>query len=143
MAVHPSSTIIALDVGEKRIGVATASLAAKLPSPQRIILRDKKTIKTIASMVNDQNAVILVVGLPRGLEGQNTAQTKRVKDFARQLRRTVKVPVYLQDEALTSVQAQAELADKARYNKGAVDALAATYILGDFLTEHREFVSET
>ena len=84
-------------------------------------------------------AVALVVGLPRGLDGQETAQTQTVRDFAAQLREHVAVPMFWQDEALTSQKAEDELSlRKKPFAKGDVDALAATYILDDFLQDNSD-----
>ena len=75
-----------------------------------------------------------MVGLPRGLDGQNTAQTALTLAFVEQLKTFVGLPVKLQDEALTSVLAEKELTScRGSYKKADVDALAATYILDDYL----------
>lgn len=135
----PIKTVLALDVGDVRIGVASASLVARLPSTQGFIEQTEEVVKAVQDRVKQQNAIAVVVGWPRSLSGQPTAQTKKVEEFAAQLKKALRVPVYLQDEALTSKQAEAELSSqKGLYNKGAIDALAATYILGDFLAEHTE-----
>lgn len=90
-------------------------------------------------MAREQLATVLVVGLPRSLEGNDTAQTAETRAFARRLENTLELPVYLQDEALTSQKAEEELrARGVPYNKAEVDALAATYILSDFLGDHPE-----
>ena len=135
-----SSSIVALDIGDKRIGVAKASVIARLPSPHSVISNDKSVIQTIKSLVEAEAAIALVIGLPRNLEGEDTNQTKRVRVFANELKKSLDLPVYLQDESLTSVQAADELKGQVvRYNKGAIDKLAATYILGDFLAEHGDY----
>ena len=75
-----------------------------------------------------------MVGLPRGLDGQRTAQTEEVEAFARGLGERFGLPVHMQDEAVTSKQAEAELEARGKpYGKGDIDALAATYILQDWL----------
>lgn len=135
-----SGTILALDVGEVRIGAATANLASRLPQPWGVIEHPQNVADIINSLITEHNIVAIVVGLPRGLDGQETPQTKLVRAFTDKLKQKVHLPFYFQDEALTSVQAEQELNQtKTKYNKGDVDALAATYILSDFLLEHREF----
>lgn len=135
-----SGTILALDVGEVRIGVATANLISRLPQPWGVIEHPQNVADVINSFMAEHNIVTIVVGLPRGLDGQETPQTKLVRAFTDELKQKVHLPFYFQDEALTSVQAEKELKQrKIKYNKGDVDALAATYILSDFLNEHREF----
>ncbi|MDB5164304.1 MAG: putative Holliday junction resolvase [Candidatus Saccharibacteria bacterium] len=132
-----SSSIIALDVGERRIGVARASLIARLPEPLTTLERGESSLQDIKRLVDEQAAEAVVVGLPRGLQGQDTQQTMTTQAFIAMLIATLAVPVHTQDEAVTSVKAEAELVGrKVPYNKGDVDALAATYILEDYLSTH-------
>jgi putative Holliday junction resolvase len=80
--------------------------------------------------------------LPRGLDGQSTSQTSATEKFVDQLRGQVSLPIHLQDEALTSKQAEAELRSRgAGHAKADIDALAATYILQDFLTSYNKIGS--
>lgn len=134
-----SKTIISLDVGNKRIGVAVASLGARLPSPYGVIQNDHQALKSICDLAITQGAAAIIIGLPRNLNGQDTDQTKIVRDFADKLSNVCQLPLHFQDEALTSKKAEKELQDRGvRYTKEAIDALAATYILTDFLQEHPE-----
>lgn len=134
--------ILALDVGEKRIGVATASVISRLPHPLTTIIRTENVMHDIVALAAEQRATALVVGLPRGLDGQETAQTKATRDFIAELERHVRVPVHWQDEAVTSRQAEEELRRRGKpYEKGDIDALAATYILEDYLHEHIKVAS--
>lgn len=134
-----NKSIISLDVGNVRIGVAIASLNTRLPSPHGVIENNQSAIDTICKLANRNQAIALVVGLPRNLDGHDTAQTKQIRTFVTNLTKTCKLPVHLQDEALTSRQAEQELKQRGvSYNKEAVDALAATYILSDYLQEHPE-----
>lgn len=138
--LNPDASVIALDVGERRIGVAIARLVSRLPQPQGVIMQSKDTLADIGRLVEAEAATALVVGLPRGLDGQETAQTKLAREFGAQLESTISIPLYFQDEALTSKLAQQELKDRGvEYNKEDVDALAATYILRDYLGQHPEF----
>ena len=74
--------------------------------------------------------------MPRGLDGQETAQTTYARTTARTLAGQLQLPLYLIDEAVTSKQAKAELeARRKPYVKGDIDALAATYILDDYLAQ--------
>ena len=78
-----------------------------------------------------------MIGLPRGLDGQETAQTMTVRAFGTMLGKALKLPVHWQDEALTSVQAASELEQRGKaYRKADIDSLAAVYILEDYLHEH-------
>lgn len=140
-ATQPIKYIAALDVGQRRIGVSVTSLLARLPQPHGVITNDEHTLADIRKLISKQNICILVVGLPRGLEGQDTEQTKYVRQFADNIKHNIDIPIHFQDEALTSKQAETELNKKGLYNKEAVDALAATYILTDFLSQHPEVKS--
>lgn len=134
-----ASSILALDVGGKRIGIAIAGMLARLPRPLMTIANDTHTGSRLQQIVKQESAGALVIGLPRGLNGQHTAQTRIVEQFAEELRGHLDLPIFWQDEAVTSQQAEAELHRRGkRFVKGDVDALAAVYILEDFLESHQE-----
>jgi len=128
---------MALDVGERRIGVAIAGSQARLASPLTTLANARGIMGDIQKLVYEHNAFALVVGLPRGLSGQHTAQTMEVEKFKSVLERHLNIPVYWQDEALTSRQAETELQSRGKpYQKEDVDSLSATYILEDFIRDH-------
>lgn len=137
----PSSTghkaAIALDVGGRRIGVAVARMGARISGPLTTLINEGDIANAIKRVVIEQQAGFVVVGLPRGLDGQETAQTRAVKDFVHVIEPVVGVPLYWQDEAVTSAQAEAELKARGKpYAKEDIDALSATYILEDFLRDN-------
>ncbi len=129
-------SFVALDVGERRIGVAVAKTDVRIASPLTTLENNEDIFTQIVTLIADQHAVGLVVGLPLGMDGQETAQTHAVQKFVGELRSHVTLPLYWQDEALTSHKAEEELNGRGKpYAKGEVDALAATFILEDFLHE--------
>ncbi len=133
-----ASNILALDVGGTRIGLAVASTIARIAHPFLTILNSDTVIDDLRDVIKREAIDILVVGLPRNLEGQETAQTAVARAFAEQLA-VLGLPLHLQDEAATSVKAKAELESRGKpYLKGDIDALAATYILDDFLQTFAE-----
>lgn len=133
------STILALDVGAKRVGVAVASLEARLPRPLTTLTRDDSLFPGLKRIAETEHVSQLVVGWPRGLQGQATGQTAAIEAFVTELKQHFKLPIVLQDEALTSTQAEHELDSRGQaYTKADIDALAATYILDDFLKAERE-----
>lgn len=137
--VKNNSSILALDVGERRIGVAVASTIARIAHPLTTLLRSDQSAQDIQALVLEHGAQAVAIGYPRGLNGQSTAQTGATEAFAQELKRVLTVPLHFQDEAVTSRQAEAELQSRGKpYVKGDIDALAATYILEDFLLEHAE-----
>jgi putative Holliday junction resolvase len=132
-------SVLALDVGSKRIGVAIASLIARLPRPLTTLLTSDNISYELAAIIKREDVERLVIGLPRGLDGQATAQTKAILDFTETLKTHLDVPIDMQDEALTSKHAEEELQNRDKpYHRGDVDALAATYILEDWFREHTE-----
>ncbi len=134
MAPTPSKSVLALDVGDKRVGIAIASLAALLPRPLITLERDDTFTKKLQAIIQDEVVGSLVLGLPRNLSGRRTDQTTAVESFANELRQVLDLPISFQDEAVTSKQAEAELESRRKpYKRGDIDALAATYILEDYL----------
>lgn len=134
-----NNSILGLDVGGKRVGVAVASLAARLPRPLVTLERSDGFFDELGDIIKTEGAEALVVGLPRGMEGQHTAQTGEAETFARSLGGRFGLPVHMQDEALTSKHAEAELEARGKpYVRGDIDALAATYILQDWLAGQQE-----
>ena len=132
----PPKTILSLDIGNQRIGVALASIAAKLPAPFKTI-KFETAENEIGQIIQQQNVVAVVVGLPRGLNGQETDQTRRTRKLAKDLQSKLEIPLYLQDEALSSKRAESELSAHGKpYDKANIDSLAACYILEDWLVEN-------
>lgn len=130
---------LALDVGSIRIGVAVASLGLRFARPLTTLDNDNQFFERLAHVIDAEAVSVLVIGLPRGLEGQETAQTQYVRDFVDRLKARTNLPIHFQDEALTSAKAKAELRSRGKiYQKGDVDALAATYILDDYLMQPKE-----
>lgn len=130
------TSYLALDVGRARIGLALANSVARIAAPLPAIANDPTVYTTLQELIVKHEVSQLVIGWPRGLQGQETEQTQYVEDFIQQLTAVIDVPVHRQDEALTSVQAEAELQQKrTAYSKGEVDSLSAVYILEDFLAE--------
>ena len=128
------SSIIALDVGEVRIGLAISRGGTRFAVPLTALANDLTFADKLQEIIGHESATQLVIGLPRGLNGQATKQTGYVRDFAATLGQTVKLPVTFQDEALTSRKAEEELKTRKKgYTKEDVDALSATYILEDYL----------
>jgi putative Holliday junction resolvase len=136
---NPNARIVALDIGAKRIGVASANVVARLAAPYKTLEVTDGVVEDIRQILAEQTAVALVLGLPRGMQGQDTEQTRTVEEFGNKLKQAVSVPIYWQDEAMTSRLSEDKLkANKKTYQKGEIDALAATLILEDFLTNHSE-----
>ena len=135
-----------LDIGERRIGVAVSDATGTLARPL-VVLRpaglDMDALQLVANEIarlaaEEDGVGAIVVGLPRRLDGTSTEMTPRVERFARSLREKTALPVTLQDERLSSREAESRLAltDKDwRSRKARLDAAAAAIILQDYLDE--------
>ncbi len=133
--MQPNRSVISLDVGEKRIGVAVAHDGIKIAVPHSTIDVDEQVVDAILRIVEQEKADLIVVGLPRNQSGEATLQTAFVRDFAAKFDNTVKV--VFQDESLTSVHAEKILESRGRsYIKADIDSLAASLILQDYLESH-------
>lgn len=131
-----SHTLVGLDVGEKRIGVSVADTGVRIAVPFQTIEVDGSEVKAIAEVVIREGADIIVVGYPRNQQGEPTAQTRFVEQFAEQLK-DMDATIVFQDESLTSVLAEQQLkAHNRPYTKGDIDAQAAAIILQDYLEQN-------
>lgn len=126
-------TFIALDIGEKRIGVAQADSEVRLAFPVCTLDADELLLGRLREIVAEVQPSALVVGYPRNQQGEPTAQTREVERVAKGLK-SLGVPIVFQDESLTSVLAEDYLKRHNRnYTKADIDAHAAAIILGDYL----------
>lgn len=133
-----NKSFLALDVGEKRIGVAVGDSSVRIAVPFDTIDVDGNEIKRIARLVVDEKTDIVVVGYPRNQSGEPTAQTQFVENFAKQLI-DIAPELVFQDESLTSVIAEQRLKGYGRpYSKGDIDAQAAAIILQDYMEQNKK-----
>lgn len=132
-----SEKIIALDVGEKRIGVAQADAAIGIAVPYDTIEVDGREVEEILRLVISTGASKLVVGYPRNQSGEPTAQTGFVEGFVEKISATDAEIIY-QDESLTSVIAEQQLQRRKKpYSRSDIDMVAASLILTDYLESNR------
>lgn len=130
-----SQSLVCLDVGERRIGVALADTAVRIAVPYDTIKTDGDEIRRIAELVVRESAELIVVGYPRNQQGEATAQSAYVETFAARLGDIGRV--VFQDESLTSVMAENRLKARGKsYAKGDIDKEAAAIILQDYLEQH-------
>ncbi len=140
---------LGIDYGERRIGLAVSDASGTLARPLRVMApRGSLPARAaaVAAAVSETAAqpdglARVVVGVPRALNGTPHAQTARALAFAAALRAVTKVPVALQDERLTSVEAEERLAARERdwrKRKARLDAAAAAVILQDYLDRPAE-----
>jgi putative Holliday junction resolvase len=140
--------VLGIDYGTRRIGLALSDASGTLASPWRLVERPSSEAATISLMVHEVEELIaaddgleaVVVGWPRRLDGSATHQTANVERFARALEERLAVPVVLQDERLSSHEAESRLAVRERdwrRRKLKVDAAAAAIVLQDYLDHRR------
>jgi putative Holliday junction resolvase len=144
--------IVGFDVGERRIGVAISDASATLARPVGVLHLPRATPRGSRALGQDAVALAaaeiarlaaedddigsIVVGLPRRLDGSANDMTAKVQAFATQLEARAGRPVALQDERLTSVEAESRLAVREKNwkaRKAKLDAAAAAIILQDYL----------
>lgn len=131
--------VIALDVGERRIGVAVSDPTGTLATPHTVIQRRSKAedFAAVARLVAELEAERVVVGLPLSLNGEVGPQARRVTRYARALARTLDVPVELHDERYSTVTADTLLVESGHRRRVPIDAAAAAVILQDYLESQR------
>lgn len=127
--------LLALDVGEVRIGIAVADTAVRIAIPFITLSVDGDEVKQIARIVLDQAINTIVVGYPRNQSGETTAQTEYVETFSAGLS-DLGPDIVFQDESLTSVIAEQRLKDRGTsYQKSDIDMEAAVLILQDYMEQ--------
>ena len=131
---------LAIDYGIKRTGLAICDAAETITSPLKTINGQKELLKQIAEVVDSEKVGAVVLGLPLNMDDSESDQTRLVRKFCNQLKKSLQVPVYLQDERLSSFGAEERLAP-ANFSKGKMrqrlDAVAAAEILEAFLYQKK------
>lgn len=136
---------MALDYGERRIGVAVSDPTETIAQPLLAIVRrrgKRPPYTRILSLASEWDAERIIVGLPLGSEGEEGEMAQQVRDFGAGLERRADIPVEYWDERFSSRRARRELAlmdlpATARRDKGRVDVMAATLLLQSYLDAHR------
>lgn len=134
--------IIALDIGDARIGVAVSDELELIATP-RAMIRRKTTagaLDAIAQEIARAEAQLVVVGLPVSFDGQLHAQARATQAFAEKLRRRLSVPLIFADETLSSVRAEERLRQagvRPERLRERIDSEAAAVILEDVLEQRR------
>jgi putative Holliday junction resolvase len=133
--------VLAVDFGEKRIGLAVSDATGRVVVPVGAVSRasDAQAVAVVARAAKEREVVRFVVGLPRNLDGTEGLIARRARNFARRLADASGLPVDLHGEGLTSADAERDLraAGVARGRRGAArDAEAAAVLLRDWLSVH-------
>ena len=130
--------VLALDLGTKRVGVAVSDELRITVNPLPAIERRswKDLLRRVAAVIESYDARGLVIGLPLSLDGTEGPAAKDARAVAEKFQQSLRIPVYLQDERLTTFAATARLKAAGRSDhqiEREVDSEAAAVILRDFL----------
>jgi len=130
--------VMALDYGERKIGVALSDSLQMISYPYKTIDRKKTPnyIGEIKNIIEDKEVGGIVVGYPINMSGQETKQTKITMDFINELKNKINIKVFKYDERLSSKEAVRYLQNqniKTGHNKEKIDQISASIILEQFL----------
>ena len=139
---------LGIDYGERRIGLALSDPTGLLASPWKTLANEADIAAAAARIASEVDALhqiaesvdVIVIGLPRRLNGEPTALTARVHELSSRLATSTALPIVLQDERLTSHEAEQLLSEREpdwRKRKARVDQMAAALILQDYLDHQR------
>lgn len=132
MMTENKKSFLAIDFGEKRIGVARADSEVKLAFPLIAIDVDGTELEKLKQLIEVEDVYELIVGYPRNQSGEPTKQTELVEEFVSKL--DINVPIKFQDESVTSILAEDRLKSTGKsYSKSDIDMMAASIILQDYL----------
>ena len=127
------AVVVAVDFGEKRIGVATSDASGLLATPRLTLARtnDRAAIEALARFCREEEAELVVFGIPRSPDGVESPYAARIRSFGSRFERETGLPVRFHEETLTSDEAARRLPRRARRDD--VDRTAAAVLLEDFL----------
>jgi len=125
--------IVAVDFGEKRIGIATSDVGGSLATPRRTLLRksDEAAIDALATFCREEEIGLAVFGIPRSPDGVESPFAARIRSFASKFERHTRLPVRFHEETLTSDEAARRLPRDS--DRAAIDRMAAAVLLEDYL----------
>jgi putative Holliday junction resolvase len=134
--------LLAVDLGSKRVGVAVCDELRITVSPLPAIERRswKDLLHRMAAIIESYDARGLVIGLPLSLDGTEGSAAAESRRLAENFQRSLNVPIYLQDERLTTVAAASRLRSGGRSDldiEKEVDSEAAAVILRDFIVKNQ------
>lgn len=133
--------VLAIDYGTQRIGIAISDPTGTLASPLETIPANpiERFLERLKQIVQEKEVSLILVGMPRSLNGQYGESANKVIEFVNMLKITVTVPVKTWDERLTTVQAQRrmlEAGSKTKDFKKNLDRMAAAVLLQSYLDSH-------
>lgn len=135
--------ILAIDLGEKRIGLAISDAGRMLARSYGVLQRKSRREDFIHynQIITERGITLIIMGLPLLADGSDSATTAWVRHYSAELAQNISVPLEFWDEHATSQQAAASLTERgvrAKKQKGRIDAVAAAFILQSYLDAQRE-----
>ena len=133
---RPGPKLLGLDLGERRIGVAVSDDTGVIASPERIIDLRRATLEDVARLAAEFNVDGIIVGLPKGMRGDEGFQARSTRAMAAEIEALVDVPVIFWDERLSSSIADRALSGRVkspRERRTQLDAIAAAVTLQSYL----------
>jgi putative Holliday junction resolvase len=126
--------ILAVDFGERRIGLATSDASATVATPRRTLRRqdDENALEALERFGQEEEIELVLFGIPRSPDGVESAFADRIRSFAAKLARRTGLPVRFHEETLTSDEAARRLPRPAAREE--LDAMAAAVLLEDYLS---------
>lgn len=139
--------LMALDFGERRIGVALSDPGQSFARALEVIHRRARPqdMARIAALVQEHSVEKIVVGYPLSLDGSAGEQARRIEEYAAELRGAVEIPVVLWDESYSTERARQVMIEAGRKRKERrerLDAVAAAVILQDYMDNQRQRTGE-
>ncbi len=126
--------IMAIDYGTVRTGVAISLQDTRILTPYSTLQTDETLVDKLKLLIDLEAIQQVIVGIPRNMKGNETAQTRIVYKFIASLKERLTIPVVVQDEAASSIVAENRLKERGgTYEPGDIDAMAAVIIGEDFM----------
>lgn len=134
--------VMALDIGEKRIGVAISDPEGMVATPLKVLPAQEvlSGAKSFRMLLEDWQPDTLLCGLPYSLDGEEHAQAQSIRQKAQTIAQLSDLPLLFADERLSSQEAKRSLREKGlseREMRGKVDMIAACLFLQAWLDQHR------
>jgi putative holliday junction resolvase len=131
---------LSIDYGNKKTGLAICDQTETFVSPLMGLPTSTELISKIIEIIKEENVEAIVLGLPLNMDDSVGPQAKKVQAFAKQIKKQSDIPIFFQDERLSTFAAQEKLVGRElthKKKKSRIDALAAAEILQTFLDSRK------
>ncbi|MCL5113424.1 MAG: Holliday junction resolvase RuvX [Patescibacteria group bacterium] len=126
--------ILALDLGQKKIGLAIGSSLGLSSTPLMVLENNPDLLPKLSKVIADNQIDLIIIGRPRNIDGSNTDQTVKIIAMGKELMEKLKIKNYLfEDEFLSSKRANEIISQSKKYRASDEDMVAASLILDDYL----------